>query len=294
MKFFDVCSIRFLDKACINRGQTGAWSLCTITQVEETKIVLRMVPIFLVTMLNYIPSILLLTFTVQQGNTMNTKVGKIHISPVTLFVIPIVLQMVILVVYDRFFVPFARRITGYSSGITQLQRIGIGFVGITVASCIAAIIERKRFALVEANRLQDSGSGVPMSVLWLTAQFLFLGITDATTFAGLLEFFNSEASRGMKSLGSAIFWCTLGLASLMGTFLVEIVNKATRHQGEGSGWLEGVTLNQSRLDRFYWLLFLHGGVSFFIYVYYARRYIYRHDPRIDNVLTANSQSLNSP
>ncbi|XP_020245724.1 protein NRT1/ PTR FAMILY 4.5-like isoform X2 [Asparagus officinalis] len=279
--------LRFLDKACIDDGKSGRWSLCTVTQVEETKILFRMVPIFLTSVLTYTPTFLLLTFTVQQGNTMNTKVGKIHISPVSLFLIPIVLQTVILVVYDRFFVPFARRMTGYSSGITYFQRIGIGFVVITIATGIAAIIERKRLKIVEENGLEDLGTGVPMSVLWLSAQFLFLGITDATAFPGLLEFFNSEASRGMKSLGTAIFWCTLGLSSLMGTLLIDIVNKVTRHSAEGKGWLEGDTLNQSRVDLFYWLLFAHGGVTFLIYLYFAKRYVYRCDPRINNAGNTN-------
>ncbi|XP_020245725.1 protein NRT1/ PTR FAMILY 4.5-like [Asparagus officinalis] len=279
--------LRFLDKACIDHGKSGAWSLCTVTQVEETKILLRMVPIFLISVLNYTPITLLLTFTVQQGNTMNTKFGKIHISPISLFILPIVLQMVTLVVYDRFFVPFARRITGFSSGITHFQRIGTGFVAIIIATGIAAIVERKRLKIIEENGLEDLGSGVPMSVLWLTAQFLFLGITDATAFPGLLEFFNSEASRGIKSLGTAIFWCTLGLGSLMGTFLIDIVNRVTRHGAGGRGWLEGDTLNQSRLDLFYWFLFAHGGVSFLIYLYLAKRYVYRCDPRIVNAWHAS-------
>ena len=267
--------------------------MCTVTQVEETKIILGMVPIFLIAVINYTPSILLFTFTVQQGNTMNTKVGKINISPATLFVIPITLQMVILAVYDKFFVPFARRITGYSSGITHFQRIGIGFVAITLASCVAAIIEGKRLKIVEENGSEDLGTGVPMSVLWLTAQFLFIGIADATAFVGLLEFFNSEASRGMKSLGTAIFWCMLGLASLMGTFIIDIVNKASRHGGEETGWLEGATLNQSRLDLFYWLISALGVVSFLIYLYCARRYVYRRDLRINSDQITKSQ-LNSP
>lgn len=252
-----------------------------------------MIPIFLICVLNYTPTFLLLTFTVQQGNTMNTKIGKIHVSPATLFIIPITLQMVILALYDRFFVPYARRITGYSSGITHFQRIGIGFVAITVASCIAAVIERKRLNIVVANGLEEAGTGVPMSVLWLTPQFLVIGITDATAFAGLLEFFNGEASRGMKSLGTAIFWCMLGLASLMGTFLINIVNRVSRHGGEGTGWVEGATLNQSRLDQFYWLLFAFGGVVFLIYLYCARRYVYRRDPRIDNGNATDSQSFST-
>ncbi|XP_020246085.1 protein NRT1/ PTR FAMILY 4.5-like isoform X3 [Asparagus officinalis] len=286
--------LRFLDKACIDQGKSGAWSLCTPSQVEETKILLRMVPIFLICVLNYTPLFLLISFSVQQGNTMNTKVGKIHISPATLFVIPTAFQMVILVVYDRFFVPFARRITGYSRGITPLQRIGIGHVALTAATGVAAIVERKRLEIVGEKGLEDPGTGVTMSVLWLTAQILFIGINNATTFAGLLEFFNSEASGGIKSFASALFWCTLGLGSLMGTFQVDIVNKVTRHGAEGRGWLEGDTLNRSRLDLFYWFLFAHGGVSFLIYLYCAKRYTYRCDPRVNNVRNAYLHCPNPP
>jgi hypothetical protein len=34
--------IRFLDKAAVKDGDAGPWSVCTVTQVEETKILLRM------------------------------------------------------------------------------------------------------------------------------------------------------------------------------------------------------------------------------------------------------------
>ncbi|CAN6335841.1 unnamed protein product [Urochloa humidicola] len=38
---------KFLDKAAVVDGDKGRWSLCTVTQVEEAKIILRMAPIFL-------------------------------------------------------------------------------------------------------------------------------------------------------------------------------------------------------------------------------------------------------
>ena len=68
-----------------------------------------------------------------------------------------------------------------------------------------------------------------MSLFWLAPQFLLLGVSDVTSFTGLLEFFNTEVPRGMKSIATALFWCDLGLASLMATLLVEIVNMVTRH-----------------------------------------------------------------
>ncbi|EAY94655.1 hypothetical protein OsI_16433 [Oryza sativa Indica Group] len=260
--------LKFLDKASINHGEDGAWSVCSTMKVEETKIVLRMLPLFISSMIGYISNPLLLTFTVQQGSMTNTRLGKIHISPATLFVIPITFQMLMLAVYDRFLVPFMRKRTGYACGITHLQRVGLGFASMIVASAVAAVVERKR-----------KEAAVQMSLFWLAPQFFLLGVSDVTSFVGLLEFFNSEAPKDMKSIGTALFWCELGLASWMGTFLVELVNKATRH-GHHRGWLEGTSLNNSHLDLFYWVVAVIGLLGFLNYLYWAKKYAYRHNPRM--------------
>ncbi|OVA19181.1 Proton-dependent oligopeptide transporter family [Macleaya cordata] len=264
---------KWLDKASISDGKSGNWYLCSVSQVEEMKIVLWMLPIFISAMIGYIPIPQLLTFTIQQGGTMDTKLGKIHVPPASLMIIPVILQLVILVIYDRLFVPFARWITGCPTGITQLQRVGVGFIAASLATCIGAVIESKRKSVAEEHGLLDSGNQVPMSVMWLALQFLAIGINDVSTFTGLLEFFNTEASKGMKSLGTAIFWCNLGLASLMGSVLVDVVNRVTRRGG--IGWLEGNNLNRDHLDHFYWLLSILGLVAFLNYLYWARRYQYR-------------------
>ncbi|CAL4993691.1 unnamed protein product [Urochloa decumbens] len=271
---------RCLDKAAVGTGKTGAWSLCSITQVEETKIILRMVPIFLSSVLGYIPVPLILNFTVQQGNTMDTRLGAIHISPATLFVIPTIFQMVILIVYDRFIVPFLRRITGYVGGVTHLQRIGIGFLSATLATGVAALVEMKRRKVAEDNGLMDATTGIPISVFWLTVQFFLLGIVDVTSFVGLLEFFYSEASMGMKSIGSSIFYCILGVSAWLGSLLIQLANRFTRHGDGTGGWLDGTNLNRGKLDRFYGLLAVLELVSLFIYMFFARRYVYRNDQKV--------------
>ncbi|TVU15426.1 hypothetical protein EJB05_38947 [Eragrostis curvula] len=261
-------SLKFLDKACLNCGKGGAWSLCSKTNVEETKVVLRTLPLFVSSMIGYVSNPLVLTFTVQQGGMTNTRLGKIHVSPATLFIIPITFQMVMLAIYDQFIVPFLRKRTGLASGITHLQRIGIGFASTILASVIAAVVERKR---KEAT--------VQMSLFWLAPQFFLLGVSDVTSFPGLLEFFNSEAPQGMKSIAAALFWCELGLASYLSTLLVKAVNKAARHGHQG-GWLEGTNLNNSHLDRFYWVVTVVGLIGFLNYLYWAKKYVYRQDPRI--------------
>ncbi|KAJ1258579.1 hypothetical protein BS78_10G086400 [Paspalum vaginatum] len=268
-----------LDKAAVGTGNTSAWTLCSVTQVEETKIILRMVPIFLSAVLGYIPVPLILNFTVQQGNTMDTKLGAIHISPATLFVIPTVFQMVILIIYDRIIVPFLRRITGYVGGVTPLQRIGIGFFSAMVATGIAALVETKRKKVAEDNGLMDATTGIPMSVFWLTVQFFLLGIVDVTSFVGLLEFFYSEASMGMKSIGSSIFYCILGVSAWLGSLLIQVANRVTRHSDGTGGWLDGTNLNRGKLDRFYGLLAVLELISLLMYMFFARRYVYRNDQK---------------
>uniref|UniRef100_A0A0E0MEP6 Major facilitator superfamily (MFS) profile domain-containing protein n=1 Tax=Oryza punctata TaxID=4537 RepID=A0A0E0MEP6_ORYPU len=275
--------LKCLDKAAIVRhgsmsnggGGGSAWSVCSVSQVEETKIVLRMVPIFLTAAVGYMPASVILTFTVQQGIIMDTRLGAIRISPAMLFVIPTVFQLVILVVYDRVVVPALRRATGRVGGVTHLQRIGVGFVSSLAACVVAAAVEAKRRSLALAD-----GSSSAMSVFWLTPQFFILGVVDVTSFVGLLEFFSSEASDGMKSIGSSIFYCMLGMAAWLNTMLIELVNRVTRRRHGGGGWLDGANLNGSRLDLFYWLVSGIELAAFMAYLLFAWRYVYRNDQRV--------------
>jgi dipeptide/tripeptide permease len=138
-----------------------------------------------------------------------------------------------------------------------------------LASVIAAVVERKR-----------KEAAVQMSLFWLAPQFFLLGVSDVTSFPGLLEFFNSEAPRGMKSIATALFWCEIGLASLLATFLVQAVNSITRRHGHHGGWLEGSSLDGSHLDLFYWVVAVVGLLGFLNYLYWAKKYVYRQDTRI--------------
>ncbi|KAL2469644.1 Protein NRT1/PTR FAMILY 5.3 [Abeliophyllum distichum] len=43
-------SLRFLNRACVKTDSTSPWMLCPVTQVEETKQILRMIPILIATL----------------------------------------------------------------------------------------------------------------------------------------------------------------------------------------------------------------------------------------------------
>jgi hypothetical protein len=124
-------------------------------------------------------------------------------------------------------------------------------------------------------------TGIPISVFWLTVQFFLLGIVNVTSFVGLLEFCYSEVFMGMKSIGSSIFYCIQGAVRLVGSLLIQLVNRVTTHRDGTGGWLEGTNLNKGKLDRFYGLRAIEELVSLFIFMFFARRYVYRKDQMVE-------------
>ncbi|CAI0383087.1 unnamed protein product [Linum tenue] len=120
---------RFLNKAAVQTGSDdGPWMLCPVTQVEETKQMLRMIPILVAT---FIPSTMIAqinTLFVKQGTTLHRQIGSFHIPPASLTGFVTLSMLISVVLYDRFLVPLVRKWTKNPRGITLLQRMGIGIV----------------------------------------------------------------------------------------------------------------------------------------------------------------------
>ena len=85
---------------------------------------------------------------------------------------------------------------------------------------------------------------------------------------------------GMKSIGSSIFYCILGVSAWLGSLLIQLANRFSRHNDGTGGWLDGTNLNKGKLDRFYWLLAVLEVVSLLVYTFFAWSYVYRNDQRV--------------
>ncbi|GMI91200.1 NRT1/ PTR family 4.5 [Hibiscus trionum] len=268
---------RFLDRAAI--GQTygdastsispGPWRLCTVTQVEETKLILRMLPVILSTVFMNTCLAQLQTFTVQQSTTMDTHILGFKMPGPSIPVIPLVFMFVFIPIYDRVFVPIARKITGIPTGIRYLQRIGVGLVLSAISMAVAGIVETQRKSVAREHNMVDSLQPLPMSVFWLGYQYAIFGLGDMFTFVGLLQFFYAESSARMKSLGTAISWCSLAFGFYLSSVVVEVVNKVS------GGWLANNNLNRDKLNYFYWLLAALSVLNFGIYLACASWYRYK-------------------
>jgi peptide/histidine transporter 3/4 len=288
-------NFRFLDKAAIQMTQNeheSEWKLCRVTQVENAKIILAMVPIFGCTIIMTLCLAQLQTFSVQQGITMDTSITKsFKIPPASLPIIPVFMLIIIIPIYDRIIVPSLRKITKIPTGVTHLQRIGVGLVLSCISMAIAGILEVKRKDVARDHNMINARpvlEPLPISVFWLSFQYFVFGIADMFTYVGLLEFFYSEAPKALKSVSSSFLWSSMAVGYYSSSIVVSIVNKATKDVTRSGGWLEGNNLNKNHLNLFYWMLSLLSLINFFVYLFVAKRYKYR--PQVHDIPNDNTSA----
>ncbi|KAH1134726.1 hypothetical protein GLYMA_05G163000v4 [Glycine max] len=291
---------RFLDKAAIksrsdeqpeNQETPNPWKLCRVTQVENAKIILSMLPIFCCSIIMTLCLAQLQTFSIQQGSTMNTRIAKhFNIPPASIPIIPVAFLIVFVPFYDRICVPFLRKFTGIPTGITHLQRIGVGLILSSISMAVAAIIEVKRKGVARDNNMLNALpvlQPLPISIFWISFQYFVFGIADMFTYVGLLEFFYSEAPKSLKSTATCFLWCAMALGYFLSSIMVKIVNSATKNITASGGWLQGNNINRNHLNLFYLLLSILSLINFFVYLFVSKRYKYR--PQHPAVTGGNSE-----
>ncbi|XP_060199523.1 protein NRT1/ PTR FAMILY 4.5-like [Lycium barbarum] len=268
-KFLDRAAIMRINQEASTSSVHGPWSLCSVSQVEETKVVVRMLPIILSTVFMNTCMAQLQTITIQQSITMNRKIQNFEIPGPSIPVIPQLFQIFLIPVYDRIFVPIARKFTGIPSGIRQLQRIGFGLVLSAVSMAVAAVVESHRKSVAINHNMVDSAGPLPISVFWLGYQFVIFAMAEIFTLVGLLDFFYAESTSGMKSLSMAVSWSSLAFGYFTSSVVVSVINKAS------GGWLANNNLNRDKLDYFYWLLAGVSVLNFGFYLLCASWYKYK-------------------
>lgn len=262
--------LKFLDKAAILDQTQDPRKLATVTNVEEVKLIINMIPIWLTTLPFGICVAQAATFFLKQGFTMNRKIiHNFEIPTASIYALTAVGMIISVAFYDKILVPFLRRTTGNERGITILQRIGIGMIFSVSTMIVAALVESKRLNLVHRNSLEGSSR---MSVFWLAPQFLILGIADGFALVGLQEYFYDQIPDSMRSLGIALYLSVIGAANFISSLLITIVDHVTERSGKS--WF-GKDPNSSRLDYFYWLLAIITAVNLCVYVIVARNYSYK-------------------
>ncbi|EFJ28442.1 hypothetical protein SELMODRAFT_411213 [Selaginella moellendorffii] len=290
----------FLDRAAIvdynspPTAQTSPWKLCTVTQVEEVKLILRILPIFASTIVLNCVIAQVQTVTLQQGRTMDRRITKsFEIPPASVAALPVVFMIIALPIYDRIFVPIARRVTGHENGITYLQRISVGLLLAIASMVVAALVEKKRIRVAREFGLLDSPTArVPLKIYWIMIQYFIIGLADMFTFVGLMEFFYREAPERVRNMSTALTFVSLSLGYFLSSTIVDIVKSVTT-KGGGLGWLPS-NINRGNISNFYLLLASVSAVNFVVYVACARWYRYRDHSDADSALDRDVELEDAP
>ncbi|KAJ3703010.1 hypothetical protein LUZ61_006715 [Rhynchospora tenuis] len=264
----------FLNKAAIVSssdfscsGAVNPWRLCTMSQVEELKSILKLLPIWVTFILFSSVCSQESSVFVEQAMVMDRSFGSFKIPPASLSSFSVLAIVVFAPIYDKKIVPVACRFTKTEGGLSHLQRAGIGLLISILAISTAAIVETKRLQIARDEDLIHQNVPVPMSIFWQIPQHVIIGIGEVFTQIGMLDFFYDQAPDSMRSLSMALALLTISLGSYVTSFILTIVNQIT-------GWIPE-NLNDGHLDRFFWLV---AGLCLFnlvMFVYCASRYRYK-------------------
>ncbi|KAL4588030.1 hypothetical protein LXL04_000908 [Taraxacum kok-saghyz] len=267
-------SLRFLDRAAVRTKEPfSEWRLCSVTQVEQTKQMMKMIPILFAM---FIPSTLgaqTHTLFIKQGVTLVRSMGpNFEIPPACLSVFVTVFLLISIIVYDRFFVPTIRKYTKNPRGITLLQRMTIGLVLHVFIMVVASVVERKRLSVAKDHGILGHGQVVPLSIFILLPQFALMGIADSFLEVAKLEFFYDQAPEGMKSLGTAYWTTSIGVGYFLSSFILSTVANVTQRNGH-KGWILD-DLNESRIDYYYGFYAILSFVNLVFFLVAAKYFVY--------------------
>ncbi|XP_020539965.2 protein NRT1/ PTR FAMILY 3.1 [Jatropha curcas] len=273
-KWFDKAAIVTKDDEQTASKTLNLWRLATVHRVEELKSIIRMLPIWASGILLVTSSSHLQSFVIQQARTMDRHLSRsFEIPPASLSIFSILTMLTGLVFYERVFVSFARRFTGNPSGISCLQRMGIGFFVNIIATIVSALVESKRKAVAAHHNLLDNAKAIiPISVFWLVPQFCLHGVAEVFMSVGHLEFLYGQAPESMRSTAAALYWIAIAMGNYIGTLIVSLVH---RYTGQENNWLPDRNLNRGRLDYYYWLVTGIQVVNLVYYVICAWLYTYK-------------------
>ena len=278
-----------IDEVDASNKTRNPWRLCSVTQVEEVKLVLRLIPIWLSCLMFTVVQAQVHTYFTKQGSTLVRSIGPhFQIPPASLQGLVGIAILFAVPFYDRVFVPLARKFTGHPAGITVLQRIGVGLALSILTMVVSALVEAKRVGVARDHGLMDDPKAVlPMSIWWMLPQYMITGISDAFTIVGLQELFYDQMPEIMRSLGAAAYISIVGVGSFASNAILAIVEEITSRAG--GKWL-GNNLNRAHLDYFYWVLAGLSALNLCVYLWVAKVYVYK---KVDGAETSNQQGSSS-
>lgn len=283
--------LSFLDKAAvpltteIEEPEKYRWRLCTRTEVEETKIIIRMIPIWITLVICGVITSVGNTYFVEQANHMNYKIGKLKLPNSVILVFYEISKSRIKLIYTA----IGRYLRGAHKE-KSAPSIGIALATIfAVLCCITASrIETRRIHVIRSHGLLDKPEDkIPLSVFVLLPQYFLLAGLDSFYENSVTPFLIDQSPPSMKKYLVYLGPGLSGLGIVGSVLSVYVVGKVSENGGKRN-WFQ-YTLNQSRLDRYYWVLAALSAANFIWFVFWAVLFPLREPGSNDEKATENDE-----
>ncbi|KAI3474435.1 hypothetical protein Pfo_029296 [Paulownia fortunei] len=284
--------LRCLEKAAIKLPDVSLedqvnnrWRLCSVAEVEDAKIAVRMVPMWITFIICGIVSSIGNTYFVEQANHMNRKIGK--------WKVPLPILLLLFGWAKTLFASLAVCFLKKSKTYAPPTGIAVAMVFSVLCCITAARIEIRRLKVIRSHGLLDKpDEGIPMSVFWLLFQFFLLAGLDSFFEKSVAAFYNDQAPESMRTYLGYFTKGVSGLGFMCSVLSVYVVGKVSEKGGK-TNWFQ-YTLNKSRLDRYYWVLAALSSVNLLVYILVASSYRYKNREAPDQeVVDAGGSALPS-
>lgn len=205
---------------------------------------------------------------------MKANLGAIHNLPLQVFVLmQSIASFLARKLYDKTLAIWIKK----RKRSTDAAKIGIGMC-LTVLCCVTAmLVEKRRLRVIRANVSADP---IPMTVFWLTPQFVMFGAMDGLASEGIEGFFSHKGPSSVKRYAAALAAFVTGTGIMLSVFviwLIRVVTKDDKHPG----WIAD-KIENCRLDRFYGYLSVVAAINFCIFIFVASWYSYKTRKQSEN------------
>ncbi|PUZ43333.1 hypothetical protein GQ55_9G653000 [Panicum hallii var. hallii] len=267
---------RCLDKAAVvvttstppTRHQRQSWSLCTVTQVEELKCILRLAPIWVCSILYSTAYSQMSSVFIEQAQAMDASLWGLKIPAAGMGVFEILGVTAFVFIYSFCIARIVSKVV--SREPTELERMGAGLVISTLAMITSGLVEQQR--LKHATTLTQPSSSSSLTILWQIPQYVLIGASEVFMYVTMTEFFNDQLPEGLKSLGSAMSVASMSAGNFASSLLVTVVMAITCKGGQAAGCWIPQDLNQGHVDRFFFVIAALNAMDLLTYVIFAKRY----------------------
>ncbi|KAK8613187.1 hypothetical protein V6N13_100957 [Hibiscus sabdariffa] len=260
--------LRFLDKAATflpkqhqEQQKRNQWRLCRVTEVEETKLVIRSIAMCSFFVICGLVSAIGHTYFITQANHLKRK-------KLPLLFLPYLCEL--------WKSDYGRLFSSCGSSSKYHPPIGIAVsMVLAIVCCItAAIVETQRLDVVKRHGLLDKPDDqIPFYIGYLIPQFAFLGALDGIFELSVASFFKKQVPPTMSPYLTWLAEAIRGVGIIGGVLSVFVIGKISESGGHVS-WFQD-TLNRSRLDKYYWTLAVLVSVNLAFYTWAAFRFKFR-------------------